>query len=1095
LRHIALFGLFLFLSGLGYAQEYKFKHIGKENGLSQNRVNAILGDKDGFLWFATDDGLNRYNGQSIRVYKNIPGDAKSISDNWINALYVGDDGTLYIGTEEGGLNIYNKFFDTFEYFQFDPKKENSISSNKINCIIQNDEHSLWIGTDNGLNLFDLKTKTFKRFLDEMVNPNNPQSVIKNDNIRSLLLDKQGILWIGTTKSGLQSYDAKKKIFTDHLQMNEDGEMLHPNIHRIRTLFEDSKGQLWIGFDGGSLARYAKGEFHYYLNDPDVPGTISDNQVTSIVEDHTGQMWIGTGDGISLYDPKTDAFRVIRSIEGSPFSLRDDFIRVLCEDKANSIWIGTEANGVSVFHRSIGKFKHINSTSYDAKGLEADFVFSFEEADKDHIWIGTMGGGLAVYDRKTNSFTHYYRDENNTHDNILFLKKVGKKMWFGTWGGGFSYFDLETGKFRKEPYITENSGLSNNNVIWIEPDAKGNLWLATLRGLNYYDAQKDEIRSWRTDEGLPNNTLYCLHLENNILWIGSSGGGLIRFDIRNNSFKQWLKGGKNSLSNNTVHAIVPDGKGMLWLATKNGLNKFDPRTESFTSYSEPDGLSNNFIVGILPDRSGNLWLTTYNGLTKFNPEKGEGKEKIDSRVYFAIDGLQGDEFNQNAFFKTSDGELFIGGTEGFNHFYPQDIVDNPYIPPVVITSFKVAGKEYALDSAITCTNFIQLSYKKNFFSFEFASLDYILPEKILYSYKMEGLDEEWSVPSHRNFASYTDLQGGDYVFRVKATNNDGVWNEKGVTIHIRIIPPFYKTKWFYSVVTFLTILLVFVFIRLRIASIKKEKKRLEDMVEQRTKELAEKNRDIMGSIQYAKRIQEAILPDKHSIFVHLPESFILYRPKDIVSGDFYWFGVVEDKAIIASVDCTGHGVPGAFMSMIGHNLLNQIILEKHITDPAQILSHLRQSVRRALKQEGKEVDTQDGMDLALCVLDKKTKVVQYAGAFRPMIIVRENSLEKLEGEKLPIGATKAEEKSVGEYITHERQLQVGDCIYMYSDGFVDQFGGPAGKKFMGKNLHNLMLQMHRKSMTEQHFILLEEFEKWTGNLEQVDDVLVIGIRVV
>lgn len=1075
------------------AQEFKFKHIGKEKGLSQSRINAILQDQDGFLWFGTDDGLNKYNGQQISVFKNDSRNEKSISDNWINCLWQDPSGVLWIGTLEGGLNRYDKYSRTFTTYNFDPYNEKTLSSNTVQCIVGNDKNSFWVGTDNGLNLFDISTGQVKRFMDEMVNPNNPKSVIKNDNIRCLFKDSEGVLWIGTYKSGLLSYDTKKNEFQDRNEILPNGNFKHLNTNRIRAIYETSEGVLWIGYDGGFLAKLDRktGIYTHYVNSENDLKSLSSNRITSIIEDHNGQLWIATSDGINLYDPVNDNFRVVKSVDKNPFSLKDNFIRVLFEDKANSVWIGTDAYGVSVFHRSIGKFQHISNESYDVSGLKNNTIFCFEEDNNNNIWIGTIGDGLAFFDREKNTFTHYKRDKNYTHDNILCLQKVNNKLWFGTWGGGLNYYDFDKNIFHNTSISTgATSNLSNDNVIDIEVDEKGNLWLATLRGLNYYNVENKSIQSYLTGDGLPHNTLYCLYYQNSEnLWIGTNGGGLLRFNTKTKKFDQWLKGGKNTLSNNTVHCITPDGKGNIWLGTKNGLSKFIIAENKFENYTESDGLTNNFIVGILIDKAGVLWISTYNGLSKFNPNMNESSI---NRKYFAIDGLQGDEFNQNAFFKTKSGEFFFGGIGGFNHFYPESIVDNPYVPPVVLTSFKIAGKDVDLDSSILFKRFIELSYRKNFFAFEFASLDYILPEKVLYSYQMQGLSQEWSVPSNRPYASFTDLQGGDYVFKVKATNSDGVWNESGTAIHIRIIPPFYKTKLFYSLCLFLTILLVFVIIRVRVSAIKKEKRRLEEMVEQRTKELAEKNKDITASIEYAKRIQEAILPDKSVIFEHLPNSFILYRPKDIVSGDFYWYARVDNKDIIAVVDCTGHGVPGAFMSMIGHNLLNQIIVENKILDPGKVLELLRTGVRSVLKQESGAKESSDGMDISLCVFDQKNNEIKYAGAFRPLIIIKNNSLEKIEGTKSPIGGAKLE--IIEDYQTHTRQLKSGDSFYMYTDGYVDQFGGDFGKKFMGKTLHRLLLEIQDKSMTEQNFLLLESFERWMGSLEQVDDVLVIGVKV-
>ncbi|TAL60588.1 MAG: hypothetical protein EPN85_06990, partial [Bacteroidetes bacterium] len=419
-------------------------------------------------------------------------------------------------------------------------------------------------------------------------------------------------------------------------------------------------------------------------------------------------------------------------------------------------------------------------------------------------------------------------------------------------------------------------------------------------------------------------------------------------------------------------------------------------------------------------------------------------------------------------------------------------------PVYITSVKKLGKEAELDSSVNDKKHIELSYKDNFISFEFVALDYIFPEKNKYSYTMDGLDNDWSPPATRRYVSYTNLPGGNYVFRVKASNSDGVWNEAGTAIHIKVIPPWWKTNTFYSLCVLLSISSVFGFIRYRTAKVEQEKKILEHKVAERTAELAQKNKDITSSIQYAKRIQQAILPTKEQIQKHFPDSFVLFKPKDIVSGDFYWFGEKNGRRIAACVDCTGHGVPGAFMSMIGTSLLNQIILENGITQPAAILSSLNHGVRAALKQ-GTQTDpdsyrdeTTDGMDIALCSIDLQKREVQFSSALRHLIVISDNKLEKIDGNKSPIGGYQLDAGHA--FTNHIKFLKKGDMLYMFSDGYADQFGGERGKKLMIKKLHETLMNVNIMPMLEQRVLLDKAFEDWRGKHSQVDDVLVIGIRV-
>jgi ligand-binding sensor domain-containing protein/serine phosphatase RsbU (regulator of sigma subunit) len=1084
--------LFFLIASLNlFSQDVRFKHINKEDGLSQSRVNAILQDRDGFIWFGTDDGLNRFDGLKFTVYKNNVSRKSSLSDNWINCIFEDSDGRIWIGTSEGGLNRYEKFTNSFTVFQTN-EKENSISHDNVTSIVQKDKDHLWIGTNDGLNLFTISTGKFILYKDEDIHSDHT-TTIPNDAIKVLFKDKQGILWIGTDKSGLISFDSKNGKFKSWLKTNEDKSPTIEYTERVRAIFEDSKKRLWVGFQGADVALLNRetGELNFVRNRKNTEVDLESGVIQHFIEDHQGYIWIATAKGISIYNDQNGTFREISKMEDEAFSLKENHIRFLMEDKAHSIWCGTESSGISVYHRSLGKFNHVFSKSEKDFAPLSNTIFAFCEGKENDIWIATIGSGITKMNFVKNEKTHFTREKNLTHDNVLCFERSGDLIWFGTWGGGLGVVDLNTEKFSEPKIKTSNIGLSNNTIIDIEKDKNGNLWLATFNGLNFYDVKKDSCFAFTKSNGFPFSVIYSLLLDGDYIWVGTRGDGLIKLNVKTNQHEKFVKatGNQSSISDNTIHAIFKDGN-YLWLSTKNGLSRMNLKNNTFKDYYDSDGLSSNFVLGVLKDKQNNLWVSTNNGITRFNPLNDKGK-RFENRTYFAIDGLQSDEFNQNAFYLTSNGEMFFGGVNGFNHFHSEKIIDNAHIPPVFITSFKVFGKEFKLDTSIFYTQSIELTYRENFISFEFAALDYLLPEKNLYSYKMEGLDENWSEYSTRNYISYSDLAGGDYVFMVRATNNDGIENKEGVRIHIRVIPPFYKTKWFYAICIILILILIFVFIRLRIAGINREKKILEEKVEERTSELAEKNRDIMSSIEYAKRIQLAILPERKIIFNHFPDTFIYYQPKDIVSGDFYWFGVVNGKKILAVVDCTGHGVPGAFMSMIGHNLLNQIVLENKITDPSQILFQLNQLVKTALKQENKDHDTKDGMDVALCVIDSEKQELAFAGAFRPIYLIKGNSLEKIEGDKFPIGGGFNGEVL---YTIHIRKLNKGDSFFIHSDGIVDQFGGPKGKKFMGKQLQALLIENNQLTMQELKALIIEKFSEWMGELEQVDDVLIIGVRI-
>nr|MBA3970862.1 SpoIIE family protein phosphatase [Bacteroidota bacterium] len=664
------------------------------------------------------------------------------------------------------------------------------------------------------------------------------------------------------------------------------------------------------------------------------------------------------------------------------------------------------------------------------------------------------------------------------------------IWVGTWGAGLNSYDKVTKKVTIYP---EFKNVSAATIVSIFEDYQGNIWVATYgSGVFVFDKKTKKFTKYNSDSGLSIDNIYNIYEDSKKnIWIATDGGGVIKYNAYSNVFRVYERDEvSSSISSNSVNCTYEDKKGNMWFGTSNGLNKLDAQTGKFEAFFEKDGLPNDFIYCILPDSKGNLWLSTNKGVSKFNPEaKNENGSAF--RNYDVNDGLQALEFNQGAYFQSKSGEIFLGGVNGFNAFQPEKIQDNPNIPPVHIISYKRFGKEVKLDTLIYDKKYLELSYKQNFFSFDFAALDYQMPGKNKYSYKLEGVDDDWSPPSTQRYASYTELSGGDYVLRVRGANNDGTWNDEGVTLYIRINPPFWKTKWFYTLCAFIVIGGFWGFLKYRTSAIKRENKVLEEKVEERTQELAQKNKDITSSIQYAKRIQLAILPPLEQVFKYFPESFILYKPKDIVSGDFYWFGVKDGKKIIAAVDCTGHGVPGAFMSMIGHNLLNQIISENGITEPDEILNALHRGVQSALRQGTNVVDTSDGMDVSICCIDSNNEVLRYAGAYRPLFIVNKDKFEKIDADKNPIGGSQLDFDR--KFTAHTVKINKGDAFYMASDGYADQFGGEKGKKFMVKRFNELLIAMYPESMEEQSKIMDKTFEDWKGTYQQIDDILVIGMK--
>lgn len=1096
----SLLTIVLLLTGLtAYSQELKFSRITDEQGLSEGVVNCIARDSKGFMWFGTQDGLNRYDGYHIKHFRHNPADSSTISSNFIYSILEDRKGNIWIGTNGGGLNSYDPRTRRFTRYYSEGGNKQSLTNNVIRTIFEDNEGLIWVGTDEGLNAFDPKTQKFTRYQHNQAKAGS----ISNNNVWSITQDEQHRLWIATRGGGLNLLDKKTgkfKVFEAPTELFRNGttteQQLHSSSRLVRHVYMDKEGYLWVSTDGGGLGIFdpRAEKFLDFLVVNESTNRISNNRIAAVSEDAFGVMWISTlGGGLNEYHRKTGRFHHYMKDEKVLHSFSSNEARCLYVDADNNVWAGTGGGGVNIFFRANNKFVYYKKNESIKDQLRSDFVMSLMVDRDGLLWIGTNGGGVTTLDRKQGRFT-WQEALNSRVDNLAVLSIYEDQegiIWVGTWGDGLITYDKKTGK--AVVYPNGKNGLTNGTIITINEDRNGTMWFGTYRGgLFSYNRNEGRFRNYTVADGLGSNNVYCLFEDRDgKLWIGTEGGGLSVRNPADSTFRTYMRKEKqNSISSNSVYCINQDKAGNLWIGTTSGLNKLNTATGQFTSYTENDGLPNDNVYSVLFDREENVWMSCNKGISRFNP-KVQNVEGSAFRNYDTKDGLQGLEFNQGAYCQARNGEMLFGGLNGFNTFIPERIKGNPHVPPVFISSYKRFGKEVELDTTIFDKKYIELSWRDNFFSFEFVALDYVMPGHNKFQYKMEGVDEDWSPPSTTRFASYTQLQGGDYVFRVKACNNDGVWNDEGAVLHIRINPPFWKTNWFYSMCVLLGITGVFGFVKYRTASVKRENKVLEAKVEERTRELAEKNRDITSSIQYAQRIQEAILPPQKQIFSHFHDAFILYKPKDIVSGDFYWFGEKNGKKIIATVDCTGHGVPGAFMSMIGHNLLNQIIVEKGVTEPAAILNELHRGVQSALKQGSNVVDTSDGMDVAICSIDLNKKELQFAGAFRPLFIINWVDFEKIDGNKFPIGGSQLDHER--SFTNHTRFLKKGDTIYMFSDGYADQFGGDNGKKFMVKRFNQLLLSIQEKPLKEQGKILEETLEGWRGNYEQVDDVLVVGIR--
>ncbi len=847
----------------------RFDHLSTNEGLSQSTVLDIFQDSQGFMWFATRDGLNKYDGYEFTVYKNIPDDPNSLSNNFVYTIYEDNQGLIWIGTVDG-LNKFDRNIETFTAYQHDPDAPTTLSEHQVRAIHGDDEGNLWLAVEGGgLNKFDPATETFTAYRHD---PNDPNS-LSDDSASTLFEDASGALWVGTFAGGLNKFDPATETFVRYQNDPDNANSLGENT--IRAIAQDQSGALWLGtFNGVDRFDPATETFTHFPADPDNPNTLSDNAAVSLLVDQSDTLWVGTEDGgLNRYDPKTNSFIAYMHDSSIPTSLSDNWVASLYEDQTGQLWVGTFGDGlnkISTFKEKFPLYQH--DPNRPAQTLSDNYLWSLFESQNGDLWVATNGGGLNRLDRETGTVTVYNHNPDNPavsigDDRVVSLyEDYDGYLWLGTWGGGLSRFDPITETFTTYQNNPDDPASLSNNDPWALYVSKDNtVWVGTFGGVNKYDPQTDSFIRYQNDPDNPNSlnsdsVLSITEDPSGILWIGTYAG-LNRFDPATETFTSYSADpdDPNSLSNDrvyTIYAAEADGEagtGTLWIGTDGGgINKFDLATESFTRFTEQDGLPSNVVNGILEDEEGYFWLSTNKGLSKFDPENGI------FRNYDAQDGLQSTEFNFGAYHKSrQSGEMFFGGANGLNIFDPVNIVDNPNPPPVVLTAFQKFNQDVKLPIDAAKVEDIELSYEDYVVSFEFAALDYTASEKNQYRYRLEGFDEDWrEVAANRRFATYTNLPAGDYVFRIQGSNNDGIWNETGTAINITVTPPWWETTWFRGLAVAAIVALAFAGFRWRVSNIEARNRQLEQQVATRTQALAASNAELEVAKERAEVANQA-----------------------------------------------------------------------------------------------------------------------------------------------------------------------------------------------------------------------------------------------
>jgi len=841
-------------------QNLKFVHIGTEAGLSANNVTCILRDQQGFMWFGTRDGLNRFDGYDFDIYKNIPEDSLSLSSNFVTSVIQDRHGDLWVGTWGGGLNRFDRAKRRFT------RCGGIIHSEFINALLEDSEGRIWVGTnDHGVWVYD--PNNGKVALLSSI-PGYPGTISDND-VVSIAEDHAHNIWLGTSRGGLNRYDPKSRTFARYAHRQGDEQSLASNT--IAKIIEDRQQRLWIGMRDGGLDLFdpRQGTFRHFKNDPQHANSLVANVVLALEEDDQGNLWIGTENGgISILDKDLVNFRTCSHDDVDNSSLDNNAIYSLYRDLQGNMWVGTADGGINLFNKGANSFAHYKHSA-SPESLANNNVLDLLE-DRDHLWVGTDGGGLDEMDLHTGKFTHFVHGaaggKSISGNYVLSLCEDARgNLWAGTWGNGITVIGKDGKVMHQYKHVdADSNSLGGNNVYAITDDGEGTVWVATYgNGLNQFNTKTGGFHHYKHVASDPNspgsdrlNTL--LSDSNGILWIGTYDGGLDRLDEYTGIFKHFVHdAGKNSLSNNTVNYIYSDSRHNFWVCTADGLNLMDRKTGRFKVYGIKDGLPSSVIFGILEDNDGRLWVSTNNGLSRFDPRTGE------IRNFSAADGLQSNQFKSHACYKSSSGALYFGGVNGFNKIYPDSIRDYPFDPPLLITGFSIFNKEVpigdsspALTKDITMTKEITIPYKSSVISLEFASLNYTVIDKKHYAYRLDGFDHGWNEVGTKRTATYTNLNPGTYTFEVKGWDNNGRWSPTLASLQITVLPPFWQTWWFRLLAGASIVASVLAVFRIRLRAVQTQKKKLEKEVDHRTFQLALSRDEERRAREHAEKASQA-----------------------------------------------------------------------------------------------------------------------------------------------------------------------------------------------------------------------------------------------
>ena len=1037
---------------INYAQQYNFKSYTVKNGLGANTVNNVFQDSRGYIWYGTQDGgLGRFDYKTFKNYTNKDG----LVGN--NIIFITEDSkkNIWIGTSEGV-----SMFDGVRFRNYTSK--DGLKDGFVYCIYESKNNVIWFGQGGGLD--KLENNKFTSY--------NRKNSLPSDTVYTVTEDKKGNIWLGLNK-GIAKYDGKN--FMSYGIEKKDSEKA------FFSSCKDSKGNLWFGTKDGNIIKWNGNK----LNEYTLPKDAEHAWITSINEDNNGNMWFATYKGVVRYNGIN--FSLFTQNQG----LIDNTVNGVCKDYEGKICLATN-NGAAIFQNE-------ELVNYGDKEGLGTLVNSMVETGVD-AYLVTQNEEIKLF---ANDVCSPLTTIRKFDEGINYLKIDSKNnLWVGTISGIYK-FRKEKEKYVLEKSIKDFNKTTIGQVVKIIEDEHGAIWVATY-GTGILKFENDTIIYFnKTNELGTSEVLSMFEDSNGGFWFGTFDKGLIK--LKDGKYFRYSEK-KGELPNKQVNEIAEDELHNMYFATNDGLCCYDGK--KFVSLYKENGLCSNLIHNIFWDNSKNcLWVGTNFGINKI--KFGENFSIKSIKYYGEDEGLK--DLEVSGIYKDSKNQLFFYTSSGLVKYKRDEDYEQAALPKIKLTDILLDYKTIAwtaystkVDKWSKLPQTALLPYNKNQLLFRFHALSSY--ENWMYQFMIVGLDKDWSPPTKNPEAFYPTIPPGqNYIFRVRLISADGKKKDENL-FKFTISPPWWQTWWFYGITGILLVIGIYVFIRVRTSQLEKENLLLEDKVNKRTNELKESNtkladthgklsaafNDIKDSITYAKKIQDAILPLDTEIKKALPESFVLFKPRDVVSGDFYWFYKKDDKIFIAAVDCTGHGVPGAFMSMIGNSLLNEIVGKEEIPDAATVLKKLHNGTRKSLKQDRDSYESKDGMDLALAIIDRTTNTLQYSGAKRPLFYYNGGKFEETKGDKQSIGGLEMED--VFNFTNYNFELKQGDTFYLFTDGIVDQFGGIKDSKFSTKRLKATLQELQSFNLYEQGKKLGSIIEEWKLNTEQTDDILVIGFRV-